>query len=149
MSSFINEFLLAHPAPWSKVDNANRDDIIDANGVDIELYITPAFAEFVVALINQRHENRGWLSTVGEMAEAKLEELRRERDEARGSLNAMIDEYNAAVARRDDMEVAVLAAQQDATDLRAEMSELHDIIKAQRALIDGLQRRLDRMEARA
>ena len=145
----ISEFLHAHPAPWHTEEDGMASLIEVSTGKQVENALTPAFAEFVVALVNQRHANCEVAEVVAGEIEAKFEELRRERDSANVNLNCMIDAYNGVVAQRDNMEVVMLAAQQDKADLRSEMTELHTIISAQRALIDGLQRRLDRLEERA
>jgi hypothetical protein len=53
MNDFIAQFLQAHPAPWSKEEKFDGDDIVDANGRPVEIAVTPAFAEFVVNFVNE------------------------------------------------------------------------------------------------
>lgn len=150
MSEIINEILENYPAPWQcKLEDNGLFRIWDSTDRTVDSMLTGELARVAVALVNQRHANLKASEAMAGEIEAKFEELRRERDSANVNLNGMIDVCNTAVAQRDNMEVVMLAAQQDKADPRSEMAELNDIISAQRALIDGLQRRLDRLEGRA
>lgn len=145
----ISEFLHAHPAPWHTEEDGMASLIEVSTGKQVENALTPAFAEFVVALVNQRHANCEVAEVVAGEIEAKFEELRRERDSANESINNLIGAYNRLTNTRNTLEEQLAIAGAEKESMRDEMAELHTIISAQRALIDGLQRRLDRLEERA
>jgi len=127
----IDEFLATHPLPW-KMDELNvYASIVDAKNVLIENTLRPPFAEFVVELVNGMSGTLDAIARKNAMlneAAAKIEELRAERD--------------SAIENFDELRAELTSAEEDA-------AELHDLVAVQRELIDRLQARVKRLEARS
>lgn len=145
MSDIINCYLADYPTPWiAEREISGFYRILDKDGGTVDCSLVQSFAEFAVAFVNQRHANRAASEMLAIEIEAKLAELRDERDAAHRQLSDMIDAHSALLLQSESWRNAC----DNADEMRNEMAELHDIIAAQRDLIDGLQRRLSRKEAR-
>jgi len=136
----IQEYLEAHPLPW-RLDSNGGDSFVaiyDANDNRIDFALNPRFAECVAELANiyaNTSEIIGRKNVLLGEAAGKIDELRKERDDARRAAT----EWN----------IQRVAAVDDAADLRGAVGVLRDLIGAQRELIDHLQNHIRRLEARS
>lgn len=135
MNNIINKFLAAHPVPWAAV--AQEDALItieDVNRNVVDFDLDESFSDFIVSFVNTR--------VGGESSAAIVTQLQ-------DTCDAVLMDFRRVVNERDAYRDELTTTAQSASVMRDEMSELHDIIEAQRALIDSLHRRLSRKEAQA
>lgn len=145
--SIINEYLETYPLPWRLVRGLVDDEVRDANG-DLIWSALGTAHDLIVSIVEFVNLNAQYPHIVarkdallGETA-AKIEELRKERDNAVAQCDNLLAANNANwrdVTNEQSIELA--AAREDA-------AEMHGLCETQRELIERLQKRLAVLEAR-
>lgn len=128
----INDFLAAHPTSDDCKWIMNR---LEKLGLALEEKHCDAILAFCIRIQDEQANAISRKDAMLNAASLTIDDLRAERERADAAYVEMRDACN-------ELRAELLAAQTDA-------AELHDIIGAQRELIERLQRRLARKEAKA
>lgn len=117
----ISKFLADHPLPWRIRKGDAASVIDDANGTWIDGGLRQNFAAFVVELANATS----------------------------GTLNAISRKDADLISTAHGAQIAIDELRAELTSTQEDAAELHDLVAVQRELIERLQNRIKRLEARA
>lgn len=166
----FEKFLDTFPPPWKADEFAGVCAIVDSKGNEVDTALRKAFAAFVVEIVNTYADTIARKDALMMEGAAKINELRKERDNAIAQRDAAIAESDANRTRLLDERVlaaghsrALNSANVEIEQLKqrlAEVSaeretaiddaaELHALFGAQQELIERLQNHIKRLEARA
>lgn len=158
------------PPPWKADEYAGVSTIVDSKGNEVDTALRNAFAAFVVELVNTHADALARKDALLAEAASKIEELRKERKDATAQRDAALAESDDNRTRLLDERTlaaghsrALNSANVEIEQLKARLAEvtaeretaiddaaeLHALFGTQQELIERLQARIKRLEARA